>query len=53
MFEIGTGDKGNMTNYAILHIMPDPPAKRILFFFSTNLSCNFPDSSGKADNRNI
>jgi hypothetical protein len=22
--------------------MPDPPAKRILFFFSTNLSCNFP-----------
>jgi hypothetical protein len=38
------GMMGKIKNYAILHIMPDPPAKRILFFFSTNLSCNFPGS---------
>lgn len=28
---------GKIKKYGILHIMPDPPAKRILFFFATTL----------------
>jgi len=37
------GRMRKIKNEIILHILPDPPAKRILFFFSTNLSCNRPD----------
>ena len=34
------GCPSKIKKYGILRILPDPPAKRILFFFAINLSCN-------------
>lgn len=36
------GRMRKIKNEIIVHILPDPPAKRTLFFFSTSLSCNRP-----------